>query len=68
MVEIRANDLRFTTEQASQSLNRVMGLEISVEAMAALEERTEGWIAGLQLAALSMQGTSGLQGFSNKWE
>ncbi len=54
--EVRANDLRFTFAEAAEFLNRVMGLSLSPEDVAALEDRTEGWIAGLQLAAISMQG------------
>ena len=56
MTELRAADLRFTPAEAAEFLNRVMGLNLSAEDIAALENRTEGWIAGLQLAALSMQG------------
>jgi len=56
MVEIRAVDLRFSAEEASTYLNEVMGLGLGVEEVAALEERTEGWIAALQLAALTMEG------------
>ncbi|MEO0563566.1 MAG: AAA family ATPase, partial [Chloroflexota bacterium] len=56
LTEIRAADLRFTPEEASTFINEVMGLSLSPEAMDALEKRTEGWIAGLQLAAISMQG------------
>ncbi len=56
MTELRAADLRFTPSEAAQFLNQVMGLALSAEDIAALETRTEGWIAGLQLAALSMQG------------
>ncbi len=56
LTELRAADLRFTSSEASKFLNQVMGLDLSVEDCAALETRTEGWIAGLQLAALSMQG------------
>ena len=63
LIEIRAQDLRFTTEEAAAFLNQVMGLNLSAEDVAALEERTEGWIAGLQLAALSMQGRSDIAGF-----
>jgi len=48
--------LRFTTSEAAGFLNQVMGLDLSGEEIAALERRTEGWIAGLQLAALSMRG------------
>jgi len=56
MTELRAADLRFTASEAAEFLNRVMGLDLSAEDIAALETRTEGWIAGLQLAAISMQG------------
>lgn len=55
-VELRAADLRFTEAEAVQFLNDVMGLSLDAGAVALLEERTEGWIAGLQMAALSMQG------------
>ena len=57
LTEIRATDLRFTTAEAADFLNRVMGLDLSPENIAALETRTEGWITGLQLAAISMQGS-----------
>ena len=56
LTELRDTDLRFTPAEAAEFLNRVMGLNLSAEDIAALEERTEGWIAGLQLAALSVQG------------
>ncbi len=56
MTELRAADLRFTPAEAAEFLNRVMGLNLSAAEVAALEIRTEGWIAGLQLAAVSMQG------------
>lgn len=56
LIELRAADLRFTPAEAAEFLNRVMGLDLSAEDIATLESRTEGWIAGLQLAALSMQG------------
>jgi LuxR family maltose regulon positive regulatory protein len=56
LTELRAIDLRFTSSEAAGFLKGVMGLNLSVQDIAALEERTEGWIAGLQLAALSMQG------------
>ena len=55
MTEIRERKLRFTVEEAAAFLSRTMGLSLSPEAVAALETRTEGWIAGLQLAALSLQ-------------
>jgi LuxR family maltose regulon positive regulatory protein len=60
LTELRAADLRFTPAEAAEFLNRVMGLNLSAEDIAALEIRTEGWIAGLQLAALSMQGEGDL--------
>lgn len=63
LVEIRSRDLRFSVEETKQFLNHTMGLNLSPEAVAALEERTEGWAAGLQLAALSMQGRSDISAF-----
>jgi len=56
LTEVRAVDLRFTPSEAAAFLNQVMGLTLSAEDIAALERRTEGWIAGLQFAALSLQG------------
>ncbi len=56
LVEIRAADLRFTAEEAAEYLNGAMGLELTAGDIATLEARTEGWIAALQLAALSIQG------------
>ncbi|MCL4487133.1 MAG: LuxR C-terminal-related transcriptional regulator [Chloroflexi bacterium] len=56
LTELRAADLRFTPSEAAAFLNQMMGLNLSEEDIAALETRTEGWIAGLQLAAISMQG------------
>jgi LuxR family maltose regulon positive regulatory protein len=55
LTEIRAADLRFTPAEATAFLNQVMALDLPADAVAALETRTEGWIAGLKLAALSMQ-------------
>lgn len=63
LTEIRAADLRFTSEEVLAFLNRALGLDLSSEDIAALEARTEGWIAGLQLAALSMQGRTDIPGF-----
>ncbi len=63
LVEIRAADLRFTPVEAAAYLNEVMGLVLSAADVAALEGRTEGWIAALQLAALSMQGREDLTAF-----
>lgn len=54
MVELRASDLRFTQEESDQFLNHKMGLKLPLEGIATLERRTEGWVAGLQMAALSM--------------
>ncbi|MCW2762111.1 MAG: ATP-dependent transcriptional regulator, MalT-like, LuxR family [Marmoricola sp.] len=62
LVEIRAAELRFTPEEAAAYLNGVMGLQLTADDVAALEERTEGWIAALQLAALSMQGREDVAG------
>jgi LuxR family transcriptional regulator, maltose regulon positive regulatory protein len=56
LTELRATDLRFTPAEAAAFLGQVMDLDIPAEDVAALESRTEGWIAGLQLAALSMRG------------
>jgi len=63
LVELRVKDLRFTESEAAEFLNQTMGLRLSAEYIAALEARTEGWIAGLQLAALSMQGLEDTAGF-----
>jgi len=63
MLEIRQEDLRFTTNETADFLKRVMGLVLMTDDLAALERRAEGWIAGLHLAALSMQGRADLKGF-----
>ena len=63
LVEIRAADLRFTPEEAAAYLNEVMGLDLTARGCRALEARTEGWIAALQLAALSIQGRDDVAGF-----
>src|SRR3989440_718553 len=63
LTEIRAADLRFTAEETAAFLTRALGLELSAQDIATLEARTEGWIAGLQLAALSMQGRKDIPGF-----
>lgn len=55
MTEIRAADLRFTDAEAADFLNRTMGLALDAADVAALEQRTEGWIAGLQLAAVALR-------------
>ncbi|MCL4562129.1 MAG: LuxR C-terminal-related transcriptional regulator [Chloroflexi bacterium] len=63
MVELRSEDLRFTPIEAAQFLNDVMGLGLDAGSVAALEERTEGWIAGLQMAALSLRDRQDVAGF-----
>ena len=63
LLEIRAADLRFTPEEAATYFNGVMGLSLNPQDVAALEGRAEGWIAALQLAALSMQGREDVTGF-----
>jgi LuxR family maltose regulon positive regulatory protein len=63
LVETRAAELRFTPEEAAVYLNETMGLQLTARDVAALEGRTEGWIAALQLAALSMQGRDDVAGF-----
>jgi LuxR family maltose regulon positive regulatory protein len=63
LTELRADNLRFTSEETTAFLTGVMGLPLSAEEVAALEAHTEGWIAGLHLAALSMQGRDDLAGF-----
>lgn len=55
LTELRAADLRFTPAESAEFLTSVMGLDLTAGEIAALETRTEGWIAGLQLAALSMR-------------
>ncbi len=61
--EVRASDLRFTRDEAATFFNEVMGLHLTSAEIATLEARTEGWIAALQLAALSMQGKTDVQRF-----
>jgi LuxR family maltose regulon positive regulatory protein len=63
LTELRQTDLCFTPEEAAAFLRSCMDLELSVDDMAALASRTEGWISGLQMAALSMQGRDDLAGF-----
>ena len=63
LCEVRSADLCFGTAEASAFLQTVMGLDLSPEAIATLEHRTEGWIAGLQLAALSLQGRTDVSAF-----
>jgi LuxR family transcriptional regulator, maltose regulon positive regulatory protein len=63
LLDIRAEQLRFTTAEIATFLNEAMGLKLSAKDLSAMESRTEGWIAGLQLAALSMQGCKDIHGF-----
>jgi LuxR family maltose regulon positive regulatory protein len=63
LCEIRAGDLRFSFEEVAQLVNIVMSLNLSIEDITALEKHTEGWIAGLQMAAISMQDVADPHGF-----
>jgi LuxR family maltose regulon positive regulatory protein len=63
LTELRAADLRFAASEAGEFLKGAMGLDLSAEDIAALETRTEGWIAGLQLAAISIRGREDVPGF-----
>ncbi len=63
LTELRVSDLRFTPGEASDFLNQVMGLNLSAEDVDTLEARTEGWIAGLQLAAISMHNHQDITAF-----
>ncbi|MGZ6347624.1 MAG: LuxR C-terminal-related transcriptional regulator, partial [Anaerolineales bacterium] len=63
LLDIRADQLRFTQAEIASFLNEIMGLTLSANDLSAMEARTEGWIAGLQLAALSMQGCKDIHGF-----
>jgi LuxR family maltose regulon positive regulatory protein len=68
LAEVRAEDLRFTREEAVALLRQVWGLDLPEQSVAMLEERTEGWVTGLQLAALSLRAGSDpaglIRGFS----
>ena len=63
MTELRAAELSFLPAETASFLNEIMRLGLSAEDVATLEERTEGWIGGLQMAALSMQGSNDIPGF-----
>jgi LuxR family transcriptional regulator, maltose regulon positive regulatory protein len=63
LIEITANDLRFSADETTLFLQQTMGLAISADRVAALEMRTEGWIAGLQLAALSLHNRDDVDDF-----
>ena len=56
LTTVRASDLRFDLAEAAVFLRQTMGLDLSEDNIAALEARTEGWVAGLQLASISLQG------------
>jgi LuxR family maltose regulon positive regulatory protein len=63
ILEIRQDDLRFSSEEADYFLQKVIGLDLSSDQVAALTRRTEGWVVGLQLAGLSLQGRKDAQSF-----
>ncbi len=63
LMEIRAEDLRFSHSEAAEFFKHVMRLNLSDKDLVTLETRTEGWVAGLQLAAISMQGQRDITGF-----
>jgi LuxR family maltose regulon positive regulatory protein len=63
LAEIHAAELRFTPVEAVAFFREVMGLALTAVAVATLEERTEGWVAGLQLEALARQGSTDIPGF-----
>ena len=63
LTELRADELRFTKEEAAQFLQQSMNITLSPEQITALENRTEGWVAGLQMAALSMQNREDVTSF-----
>jgi len=63
MAELRAADLRFTVDEAAALLNGVMSLNLPADQIVALEAHTEGWIAGLQLAALALKDRKDASGF-----
>ena len=68
MTEIRENDLRFTLDETAAFLNQLKGFNLSAKDIAALADRTEGWITGLQLAALAMQDALSKQGLKRSCE
>ena len=63
LTELRADELRFTPQETASFLNELMGLDLLPEDIAALEARTEGWVVGLRLAGLSMQGRTDPRAF-----
>lgn len=64
MIELRAADLRFNVIEVEEFLNQVMHLNLDPDSVAVLAERTDGWIAGLQMAALSIRNRADISGFS----
>ena len=68
MVEIRAQDLRFTLDEATILLNHVLQLDLSADDIVRLDAKTDGWIAGLLMAALSVQGRENISDFINSFE
>jgi LuxR family maltose regulon positive regulatory protein len=67
MTELRAADLRFEPEEVAAFLNGMMGLKLSADDVAALEERTEGWVAAIQMVALSLQAQPDIPDFINEF-
>jgi LuxR family maltose regulon positive regulatory protein len=72
MTELREADLRFSVDEANQFLNQVQGLRLSNEDVQALKDRTEGWIAGLHLASITLKGKDNpaeyIRGFAGSHE
>ena len=67
LVELRGSDLRFNADEAGAFLNTAMGLSLASDEILELEQRTEGWAVGLQMAAISLAGTSGAGAFIRKF-
>lgn len=63
LLEVRTQDLRFTAEETATLLNQLKGLGLRADQLGALADRTEGWAAGLQMAALALQGRADVDGF-----
>lgn len=67
LLELRGDDLRFTAEEAGDFLNGAMGLALDANDVAELERRTEGWVVGLQMAAISLTGRDGAHAFIQRF-
>jgi LuxR family transcriptional regulator, maltose regulon positive regulatory protein len=67
LLELRGDDLRFTAEEAADFLNGAMGLALATSDVAELERRTEGWVVGLQMAAISLSGRDGAHAFIQRF-